>query len=98
MHYTDAMRTATLPAIRVAPELREKIESVLDPGESLSSFIEASLRSAAEYRAVQQEFHARGRRSQEEFDATGISYTTEEVVDKLRAKTRRRREQLLGKK
>ncbi|MEJ8839589.1 YlcI/YnfO family protein [Ramlibacter sp. AN1133] len=91
------MKTATLPAIRVEPELREKIEAVLDQGETLSSFMEATLRSAVEFRAIRNEFHARGKRSQEHFDATGISYATEEVLEKLRAKTQRRREQLLRK-
>ena len=97
MRYTADMKTATLPAIRVEPELREKIESVLEQGETLSSFMESTLRSAVEFRAVQNEFHARGKRSQEHFDATGISYSTEEVIEKLRATTQRRREQLLGK-
>jgi hypothetical protein len=92
------MKTATLPAIRVEPEPREKIESVLDPGETLSSFMEATLRSAVEFRAIRNEFHARGTRSQEHYDATGISYSTEQVVEKLRAKTQRRREQLLRRK
>ena len=91
------MKTATLPAIRVEPELREKIESVLDQGETLSSFMESTLRSAVEFRAIQNEFHARGKLSQEHFDATGSSYSTEEVLEKLRAKTQRRREQLLRK-
>ena len=91
------MKTATLPAIRVEPELREKIESVLDQGETLSSFMESALRSAVEFRAIQGEFHARGKRSQEQFDATGVSYSTEEVVEKLRAKTQRRREELRRK-
>lgn len=97
MRYTADMKTATLPAIRVEPELRKKIESMLDQGETLSSFIESTLRSAVEFRAVQNDFHARGKRSQEHFDATGISYSTEEVIERLRAKTQRRREQLLGK-
>jgi hypothetical protein len=97
MRYIADMKTATLPAIRVEPELREKIESVLDQGETLSSFIESTLRSAVEFRAVQGEFLARGKRSQEHFEATGISYSTEEVFERLRAKTQRRREQLLGK-
>lgn len=91
------MKTATLPAIRVEPELRERIESVLDPGETLSSFMEATLRSAVEFRAVQNEFHARGKRSQEQFDATGISYSTEEVVNRLKAKTQQRRRELTRK-
>lgn len=91
------MKTATLPALRVEPELRAKMESMLDHGETLSSFMESALRSAVEFRAVQSEFHARGKRSQEQYDATGVSYSTEEVIEKLRAKTQHRREQLLRK-
>lgn len=91
------MKTASLPAIRVEPELRERLESLLGEGETLSSFMESTLRRAVEYRAIQSEFHARGRQSQEHFDATGISYSTEEVIGRLRARTQRRREQLLRK-
>lgn len=91
------MKNATLPAIRVEPELREKIESVLDQGETLSSFMESALRSAVEFRAVQSEFHARGKRSQEQYNAAGDSYSTEEVIKRLHVKTQRRREQLLRK-
>ncbi|WP_137890349.1 YlcI/YnfO family protein [Ramlibacter sp. 2FC] len=91
------MKTATLPAIRVEPELRDKLESVLHEGETLSSFIETTLRSAIEYRAVQNHFHARGQRSKELYEATGVSYTTDEVIDRLLAKTQRRREKILGK-
>jgi hypothetical protein len=91
------MKTASLPAIRVEPELREKIEAVLDQGETLSSFMESTLRSAVEFRAIQNEFLARGKRSQEQFDASGISYSTDEVIEQLRAMTQRRREQLRGK-
>src|SRR4051794_5338470 len=97
MRYTANVKNATLPAIRVEPELREKIESVLGQGETLSSFMESTLRSAVEFRAIQNEFHARGKRSQEDYDASGVSYSTQEVVEKLRAKTQRRREQLLRK-
>ena len=97
LRYIETMKTATHPAIRVEPELREKIESLLGQGETLSSFIEATLRSAVEFGAIQNEFHARGKRSQEHHDATGISYSTEEVVEKLRARTQRRREDLLAR-
>ncbi|WP_327372758.1 YlcI/YnfO family protein [Caballeronia arationis] len=34
------MKTATFPAVRVEPELREAAESVLSDGESLSAFVE----------------------------------------------------------
>ena len=97
MRYTADMKTATLPAIRVEPELREKLEAVLSDGETLSSFIETTLRSAIEYRAIQNEFDARAQAAEEHFEATEISYSTEEVIDHLRAKLERRREELLNK-
>jgi hypothetical protein len=97
MRHTAKMKTATLPAIRVEPELHEKIESVLEQGETLSSFMESTLRSAVEFRSAQNEFHARGKQSQDHSDATGISYSTDEVIERLESKTQRRRKQLLGK-
>ncbi|TCF96440.1 prevent-host-death protein, partial [Paraburkholderia strydomiana] len=36
------MKTATIPALRVEPELRRAAEEVLNDNESLSSFMEAS--------------------------------------------------------
>ena len=44
------MKTASLPSLRVAPELREAAESVLQAGETLSGFIEASVRETIERR------------------------------------------------
>ena len=38
------MKTATIPSLRVDPALREAAESVLDQGETLSSFVETALR------------------------------------------------------
>jgi hypothetical protein len=90
------VKTATLPAIRVDPELREKMEAVLGKGETLSSFMEASLRSAVEYRAIQNEFDARTLEAERHLEATGLTYSTEEVVAHLRAKLERRRAELLG--
>jgi hypothetical protein len=57
------MKTATLPSIRVEPEFREAMESVLVEGETLSSFIENAARREAHYRKVEAEFLARGRAS-----------------------------------
>lgn len=54
------MKTATVPAVRVEPELRARIEALLRPNESLSVFIETSLRSEVESRLMDQEFLARG--------------------------------------
>ena len=54
------MKTATLPSLRVDPELREAAESVLQEGETLSGFIEASVRETIERRRTRAEFIARG--------------------------------------
>lgn len=91
------MKTATLPPIRVEPELRDKLESVLRPDESITSFVEASLRSAIEYRRTQSEFLARGQRSKERLAATGVSFSTDEVFDRQLQKIQSRRDQVLGK-
>ena len=54
------MKTATIPAIRVQPALREEIESSLLDGETLSEFVEQSVRMAVQRRRDQSEFIARG--------------------------------------
>ncbi|WP_333629965.1 YlcI/YnfO family protein, partial [Agrobacterium cavarae] len=54
------MKSATLPPLRVEPEFREKAQSVLREGETLSSFIEEAVRKQVEIRKSQAEFIARG--------------------------------------
>ena len=80
------MKTATLPAVRVRPELREQLERVLREGESLSSFVETSVREAAERRIAQEAFIARGRRAMEEYRRSGVSFTLDEVRAHLQAR------------
>lgn len=41
MHYAGAMKTAVIPQVRVEPELRADLDSVLLPGETLTEFVEA---------------------------------------------------------
>ena len=41
-----AMKSATLPAVRVEPELRNELEAVLGVTESISAFVEAAVRNA----------------------------------------------------
>ena len=65
------MKTATIPSVRVEPEFRAEVESVLAEGESLSEFVEASVRAGVERRRVQAEFIARGLRSRDEARRTG---------------------------
>jgi len=46
--YVAAMKIATIPAVRVDPEFRAEAESVLAEGESLSEFVETSVRAGVE--------------------------------------------------
>ncbi|WCJ63118.1 MULTISPECIES: YlcI/YnfO family protein [Agrobacterium] len=78
------MKTATIPSLRVTADFREAAESVLKDGETLSSFVEDSVRRQVEIRKSQAEFIARGLASLEEAERTGVYYTSEEVLAELR--------------
>ena len=80
------MKTATIPAVRVEPEFRAEVESVLAEGESLSEFVEASVRASVERRRFQAEFIARGLRSREEARRTGDYVDADDVVAALQRK------------
>jgi len=88
------MKSATLPPVRVDDALRAAAEGVLADGESLSAFIETSVRRAVEYRQVQAEFLARCQTSLEDYGRTGVSYSAAEVADRLQVRLDDRRKQL----
>jgi predicted transcriptional regulator len=77
------LKTATIPALRVEPKLREAAQSVLANGETLSSFVEESLRANIDRRIHQQAFIARGLTSRDEAKTTQEYYTAESVLDEL---------------
>ncbi len=77
------MKTATLPSLRVEPELRDAAESVLQDGETLSGFIEASVRETIERRRTRAEFIARGMASREEAKRTGVYFAADPVHAEL---------------
>ena len=78
------MKTATLPAVRVSPETRALIVSVLKDGESLSTFIEDSAKRQASWRKEDEAFYARALVSAAHAKETGIVYSAEEVMQSLR--------------
>ena len=78
------MKSATIPPLRVTPDLRKEAESVLREGESLSSFVEDSLRRQIENRKLQSEFIARGLVARESAKSSGEYASKEEVMDSLR--------------
>ena len=77
------MKTATIPSLRVAPELRAAAESVLQKGESLSSFVENAIRLGVERRRMQGEFIARGLASRDEARHSGEYFSSDSVLKDL---------------
>jgi len=77
------MKTATFPAVRVNPELRQAAEEILQEGETLSSFVEQSIRENVERRQFQQAFIARGLRSRDEARQTGRYVSADAVIGRL---------------
>jgi Arc/MetJ-type ribon-helix-helix transcriptional regulator len=90
------MKSAVIPQVRVEPELRAELEAALRQGETLSDFVEASVRSAVEFRRVQTRFHERGQAAWEHYQNTGLSVSAEEALDKLQTKLDAKRKQLGG--
>jgi predicted transcriptional regulator len=83
------MKTATMPALRVEPELRQAAEEILRPGETLSAFVEDSLRRNVEFRRTQQEFIARGLASRDAARKSGEYVSAKKVLSKLSAKLKK---------
>lgn len=79
------MKTATIPSLRVEPALREAAESVLREGETLSGFVEASLRAQIRARQLQDEFIKRGLLALDEARQKGAYLTPEESLARLDA-------------
>ncbi|NHQ59996.1 prevent-host-death protein [Chlorobium sp. BLA1] len=77
------MKSASFPSLRVKPELRNAAEEVLQQGESLSSFIESSIRANIDRRLNQKEFITRGLASRDHARITGVYKDADLVVDRL---------------
>jgi len=77
------MKTASLPSLRVDPELRRAAESVLKDGESLSSFVADAVREGIERRRLRNEFVARGLASRDEAIQTGEYFSADQVQREL---------------
>lgn len=79
------MKSASMPSLRVEPELRRAAEAVLREGESLSGFMEQSLRDEVNRRRVQNEFLRRGLKFRGEARRTGEYFDAEDVHAELHA-------------
>jgi hypothetical protein len=91
------MKSATLPAVRIEPELRNELEAVLSETETISSFVEHAVRGAVNYRRTQAEFLARGEQAWQEYQRTGQSRPAGEVFDRIQNRIDVRRQKLLTK-
>jgi hypothetical protein len=78
------MKSASLPSLRVEPELRKAAEKVLENGETLLSFIESSLRVGIERRLQHKEFIAQGLASRDHARLTNSYVDAENVIGELR--------------
>jgi len=77
------MKTATIPSLRVSPKLREEAEQLLNEGETLSSFVEQSIREGVERRKFRREFIARGLRSRDAARSSGNYVSSDAVISNL---------------
>lgn len=77
--------------------MRADVEAVLREGETLSDFLEATVRQAVDYRRMQAEFDARAEAAWVRFQTTGASVPAEEVVAEMRVRLEARRRELQGK-
>lgn len=79
------MKTATLPSLRVDPDLRRATEAVLRDGESLSGFMLQSLRDEVSRREAQSAFIARGLAARDAARSTGKYFGADAVHAELRS-------------
>ena len=78
------MKTATLPTVRVLPEIRAQAEALLEEGESLSMFIEDSLRRHIALRQSERAFLARGMAAGARARAGGEVISAQDSLARLR--------------
>ena len=77
------MKTAAIPAVRVPPELRQAAEDVLQPGETLSRFVEEAVRRNVEFRQVQKALVERGLASAKAARKSGKYVSSAAMLGKL---------------
>jgi ribosome-associated translation inhibitor RaiA len=77
------MKTATIPSLRVDPELRLSAESVLQEGETLSGFVEQAIRASIDHRKAEREFIARGLAARDNAQRSGGYTAADAVVARL---------------
>jgi Arc/MetJ-type ribon-helix-helix transcriptional regulator len=80
------MKTATLPPVRVLPEFRAEIQSLLGEGETISEFLQTAVQDSVQRRRNQQEFVRRGLASLENAKLTDSYVDADAMLTKLERK------------
>src|SRR5882757_2765982 len=78
-----AMKTTSLPPLRVSPALRKAAEEVLEEGESLSALVLGAVTRDIEVRKQERDFIARGLSSSRKAKQTGKYLAADVVLDRL---------------
>jgi hypothetical protein len=87
MRYAYPVKTTALPPIPVESAFLDVLKSVLVDGETLESFVEASVRASVERRrSARAKFIARGMRSRDEAHRSGDYADADTVCDRLQRK------------
>lgn len=90
------MKSSAIPAVRVSPELRQAAEEALRDGESLSSFVEDSVRRNVEFRQAQKAFVERALASAARAKETGDYIPASETLRKISMKIEAARRRAAG--
>lgn len=80
------MKTSTFPSLRVDPALRQAAEEVLLEGESLSSFVEHSVRAQIQQRQQQEAFIARGLAGRDKSKVSGVYVSSTALLKGLESR------------
>ena len=86
-----AERNSTLPPLRVPPKLRRRVETALEEGETISSFMLDAVTSRTEERESQRAFIARGLASARKARASGRYIEAKDVLAELDALAAKRK-------
>ena len=78
------MKSATIPPLRVDPELRIAAENILKEDETLSSFVIDSIKDGIQNRQTKQAFIKRGLKVGDESRESGEYYDAHHVLDELK--------------
>lgn len=90
--YDLAMKTASIPPIRIESTFRQEIEMSLGDGETMASLVENAVRTEVTRRRDQSEFVRRGLAAIARSEADGDWIPAEVVIAKLEAKVGAARE------